>query len=155
MGLGNLYLNLKGREVLGTVDPKDADKVLDAIEAQLLALRDKDGSKVVSHVYRGKDLYHGARAPEAPDIVVGFELGYRVSWQTALGSVDDDVITDNKFRWSGDHCSVDPALVPGILFSSLPLSQTATPNVADVNPSILSLYGLAGPQPDGKSFLAK
>ncbi len=155
MGLGNLYLNLKGREVLGAVDPKDADKVLDTIEAQLYALRDKDGSKVVAKVYRGKDLYHGARAAEAPDIVVGFESGYRVSWQTALGSIDDDVITDNKFRWSGDHCSVDPSHCGGILFSSLPLSETATPGVVDVNPSVLSLYGLSGPDPDGRSFLAK
>lgn len=155
MGLGNLYLNLKGREVLGTVDPKDAAGVLDAIESKLLALRDKDGSKVVAKVYRGKDLYHGARAGDAPDLVVGFEYGYRVSWQTALGSVDDDVLTDNTFRWSGDHCSVDPSLVPGILFSSMPLSGAAAPNVTDVNPSILSLYGLAGPAPDGRSFLAK
>lgn len=155
MGLGNLYLNLKGREVLGAVDPKDAENVLDAIEAQLLALRDKDGSKVVAKVYRGKDLYHGGRASEAPDLVVGFESGYRVSWQTALGSIDDDVITDNTFRWSGDHCSVDPGHCPGILFSSLPLAETAAPSVVDVNPSVLSLYGLAGPDPDGKSFLAK
>jgi len=114
-----------------------------------------NGEKVVRQVYRGKALYHGARAGDAPDLVVGFEWGYRVSWQSALGSVDDDVITDNKFRWSGDHCSVDPELVPGILFSSVPLDPAAKPGVADVAPSVLSLYGIASPDTDGKSFLAK
>jgi predicted AlkP superfamily phosphohydrolase/phosphomutase len=155
MGLGNLYLNLKGREPEGCVDPNEAETVMRQIESGLLALRDVNGEKVVRHVYRGKDLYHGARAADAPDLVVGFEWGYRVSWQNALGSVDDDVITDNKFRWSGDHCSVDPELVPGILFSSVPLDPAAKPGVADVAPSVLSLYGIASPDTDGKSFLAR
>src|SRR6185436_12437053 len=95
MGLGNLYLNLAGREKEGSLKPADAEKTLAAIETALLALRDKDGAKVVRHVYRGKDLYHGARAADAPDLVVGFEWGYRVSWQTALGALDSDVIVDN------------------------------------------------------------
>jgi predicted AlkP superfamily phosphohydrolase/phosphomutase len=154
VGLGNLYLNLKGREPEGCVAPADAEKVMAEIEEHLYALRDADGSKVVHRVYRGKDLYRGAHAADAPDLVVGFEWGYRVSWQNCLGNVDDDVITDNKFRWSGDHCSVDPDLVPGILFSSVPLDPAAKPGVADVFPSVLSLYGAAAPS-DGKSFLAK
>jgi predicted AlkP superfamily phosphohydrolase/phosphomutase len=155
MGLGNMYLNLVGREAKGIVRPEDADKVLAAIEKDLLELRDKDGTKVVRRVYRGKDLYHGPRADETPDLVVGFEWGYRVSWQTSLGNLDRDVIVDNHLRWSGDHCSVDPDLVPGVLFSSLPLDPAAKPSVVDVAPSILSIHGLSGPEPDGKSFLAR
>jgi predicted AlkP superfamily phosphohydrolase/phosphomutase len=155
VGLGNLYLNLKGREPEGVVESADAEKVLAEIEGHLYALRDTDGSKVVRRVYRGKDLYKGARAGEAPDLVIGFEWGYRVSWQNCLGAVDDDVITDNQFRWSGDHCSVDPDLVPGVLFSSVPLDPAAKPGVIDVAASVLSLYGVAAPSEDGKSFLAR
>jgi predicted AlkP superfamily phosphohydrolase/phosphomutase len=156
MGLGNLYLNLAGREPNGIVQPSDAEKVLADIERGLLALRDKKtGETVVAHVYRGKDLFHGRRAVDAPDIVVGFKWGWRVSWQNCLGALDDDVVTDNKFRWSGDHCSVDPELVPGVLFSSLPLAPNAAPNVVDFAPSLLSLYGAQSADADGKSFFAK
>ena len=155
IGLGNLYLNRVGREPLGCVKDEDAEKQLAEIEAALLALRDKDGAKVVHRVYRGKDLFHGPRAGDAPDLVIGFEWGYRVSWQNCLGSLDTDVITDNTFRWSGDHCSVDPELVQGVFFSSLPIETTSTPNVIDVAPTVLSLYGVTPPDADGRSLLVK
>jgi predicted AlkP superfamily phosphohydrolase/phosphomutase len=155
MGLGNIYLNRKGREPMGIVADADAEKVMLQIEAGLLALRDKDGAKVVRHVYRGAKLYHGARAGEAPDLVVGFEWGYRVSWQTCLGGCEADVIADNPFRWSGDHCSVDPELVPGVLFSSMPLDPLAAPQVTDVMPTMLAVYGIPADGMDGRSLLAK
>lgn len=152
IGLGNVYLNLEGREAHGSVTREEAPRVLAEIERALYALRDADGSKVVRKVYRGKDLYSGERAHEAPDLVVGFEWGYRVSWQTSLGALDDDVITDNPFRWSGDHCSVDPDLVPGILFSSIPLAAGAAPRVTDVAPTILSYFGVTNPKAEGRTF---
>jgi len=155
-GLGNLYLNLEGREPQGVVKRADADAVLSSIERDLLALVDpKTGKKVVRSATRGSKLFHGARVADAPDLVIGFEWGYRVSWQNCLGPLDEDVITDNKFRWSGDHCSVDPSLVPGVVFSTLRLDPNAKPDVVDFAPSLLSLYGATQPGADGKSFLAR
>ena len=52
-----------------------------------------------------------------------------VNWaqaQPMLEAGRADVIVDNTQRWSGDHCSVDPDLVPGILFSTVPLPTTST-----------------------------
>jgi predicted AlkP superfamily phosphohydrolase/phosphomutase len=155
MGLGNLYLNLAGREARGSVKPADTERVLAAIEKDLRALTDTDGTKVVHEVYRGRDLYHGARAGEAPDLVVGFEWGWRVSWQSCLGAMESAVITDNSLRWSGDHCSVDPSLVPGVLFSTVPLDAAAKPKVPDVTPSVLSLFGLDRQGLDGRSFFRR
>jgi predicted AlkP superfamily phosphohydrolase/phosphomutase len=154
-GLGGLNLNLAGRETQGCVRPADAEKVLADIETALHALRDKDGTKVVRSVYRGKDIYRGARANEAPDLVVGFEYGYRVSWQCSLGAVDDDVITDNKLRWSGDHCSVDPEIVPGILFASLPFHAGGKPQIVDVAPSILGLFGVKREGAEGRPLFSR
>ena len=154
-GLGGLNLNLAGREAQGCVQPAQAAKLLDDIEAALYALRDKDGTKVVRHVYRGKDVYRGARAEEAPDLIVGFERGYRVSWQCSLGAVDDDVIIDNKLRWSGDHCSVDPELVPGIIFSSMPFDAAAKPQIVDVAPSLLALFGVNRKDLEGRTLFSR
>ncbi len=156
VGLGGIYLNLKGREAKGSVDPKDADAVCAGIRMALLALRDDDGAKVVHEVYLGKDLYHGPTAALfAPDLVVGFEKGYRVSWQTTLGGGGEKVIEDNLFPWSGDHCSVDPSLVPGVLLSDVRL-RTEGAGVMDVAPTVLDLFGVEPPPGwDGKSLLPK
>ncbi len=154
MGLGNIYLNLDGREPDGVVAPEDVDALLVRIRDKLLALKDEDGTKVVRDVYFGKDLYEGDRADEAPDLVVGFEWGYRVSWQTCLGNTDPDVIIDNTQSWSGDHCSVDPSLVPGVLFANFPLAPDTQPTVLDVAPTILDLFGVTREAHEGESLLA-
>ena len=156
VGLGGIFLNLQGREKHGSVAPGDADRVMQEIRKGLLALRDTDGARVVREVYLGKDLYSGpAAARFAPDLVVGFERGYRVSWQTTLGGGAADVIEDNRFPWSGDHCSVDPSLVPGILLSSRPL-RTEGASVLDVAPTVLDLLRVPPPPEwEGKSLLPK
>ena len=154
-GLGNLNLNLAGRETQGSVQPAEADAVLTQIETALLALRDADGTKVVRRVNRGTDIYRGARAAEAPDLVVGFESGYRVSWQCSLGAVDDDIIIDNKLRWSGDHCSVDPEIVPGILYASMPFDTGSKPQIVDIAPSILALFGVKRDGAEGRPLFGR
>ena len=44
---------------------------------------------------------------------------------------------------SGDHC-LDPVLVPGVLFSNLPLAAD-DPGIEDVAPTVLDLFGVARP----------
>ena len=132
-----------------------AEALLDAITADLLALRDEDGTKVVRRVFRGSDIFKGARAGEAPDLVIGFEWGYRVSWQSCVGGSSEPVITPNMQLWSGDHCSVDPELVPGVFFSSLPFIKDVIPHVEDVAPTVLSLFDLKSPDTDGKNVIAR
>ena len=156
LGLGEIYVNLKGREKQGSVDPAKYDAVCAAIREKLLALRDVDGAKVVHEVYLGRDLYKGPTAAKfAPDLVVGFERGYRVSWQTSLGGGGAEVIEDNRFPWSGDHCSVDPSLVPGILLTSFPV-KGEKPSIMDVAPTVLDLFRVpAPPDWDGKSLVGK
>jgi bisphosphoglycerate-independent phosphoglycerate mutase (AlkP superfamily) len=59
------------------------------------------------------------------------------------------VIEDNPKRWSGDH-SVDPVLVPGVLFSSRRLDCDA-PGIEDMAPTALDLFGVTPPAwMDGK-----
>ncbi|NTV04679.1 nucleotide pyrophosphatase, partial [bacterium] len=78
-----------------------------------------------------------------PDLVVGYKAGWRTGWDAAVGRVTADVFEDNTRSWSGDHC-IDPRLVPGILFSSLPFAATK-PALTDLAPTILDLFGIAKP----------
>jgi hypothetical protein len=51
-------------------------------------------------------------------------------------------LAPNLSRWSGDHCSVDPTLVPGVLFSSRKLEEREA-GVADIYPTVRAFLGLA------------
>ncbi len=146
LALGQIYVNQRGREKQGIV-PKGAET--DALKRELVerfgALRDPDtGERVVRRIYTREELYRGPYFNEAPDLVVGFEEGYRVSWQTSLGGIPPEIIEPNERRWSADHCSVDPSQVEGVFFSSRPV-EAASPRIEDVAPSVLAKLGIAPP----------
>ena len=143
LGLNGLYLNLAGREAHGIVHPgPEARHLLDQIRAALLAWRDPaNGNPIVDTVTSPDPDY--SQANRAPDLIVGYAPGYRASWQTALGDAPNREIEDNTDPWLADHC-VDPAHVPGVLFSTLPLHAT-NPALKDLPVSILRLYHLTPP----------
>ncbi|MBI4364404.1 MAG: alkaline phosphatase family protein [Candidatus Latescibacteria bacterium] len=146
LALGQIYVNLKGREREGVVAPgAEYEALRDELKLRFGALRDPEtGEIVVRRVYKREELYRGPYFDEAPDLVVGFERGYRVSWQTSLGGIPPELIEPNLRRWSADHCSVDPDLVPGVLFSSRPLHATS-PSIVDIAPSVLIRLGVTPP----------
>lgn len=145
VGLAGLYLNLRGRESQGIVAAgATADGLKREIAAKLLTLHDADGDRpVVRDAVDVAQRYSGPYCDEAPDLIVGYADGYRVSWDAAVGKVTDTVLTDNAKSWSGDHC-VDPELVPGILFCNRPM-RAATPSIVDIAPSLLEVYGIRPP----------
>jgi predicted AlkP superfamily phosphohydrolase/phosphomutase len=152
LGLGGFYLNMKGREALGTVEGRDAESLKAEIIGRLSALRDDDGAAPIGHVYATADLYRGPYLDAAPDFIVGYNEGYRCSWEGAVGKVADRVIEDNLKAWSGDHC-VDPVLVPGVLFSNRKI-DAADPGIEDLAPTALSLFGVERPAwMEGKPLL--
>ncbi len=154
LGLGGVYLNLKGREARGTVAPGAEAAALKAELARKLAdLRDgPDGPATITRVYDRDAVYAGPYKDNAPDLIIGYNEGYRASWDGVTGIVDDTVIEDNGKAWSGDHC-IDPALVPGVLFSSLGL-KTDTPSIMDIAPTVLELFGIAPPaHMDGRGLI--
>ena len=87
-----------------------------------------------------------------PDMRASNNVNYRVSWQTSLGGFGETIIEDNTKPWSGDHCSNDPELVRGVFFSNRPI-HTATPEMIDIMPTVLSVLGVDIPaEVDGKSL---
>jgi predicted AlkP superfamily phosphohydrolase/phosphomutase len=146
LALGQIYVNMKGRESRGIVAPgAEAAALKKELIERFTALKDPDtGERVVRKVYTREDLYQGPYFSEAPDLVVGFEEGYRVSWQTSLGGIPPEVIEPNERRWSADHCSVDPAQVEGIFLSNRPV-DAATARIEDLAPSVLTKLGVVPP----------
>jgi predicted AlkP superfamily phosphohydrolase/phosphomutase len=149
MGLGDVYVNLKGREAGGIVEPGAAyDSLRSEIVQKLEALTDpKNGERAVSRVFRREQVYRRYDPRLIPDLIVTNRPGYRVSWQASLGVPTSTVFEDNKDVWSGDHCSLDPDLVRGVFFASRPFPLGRVPGIADATASIRALIG-AAPIPD-------
>jgi predicted AlkP superfamily phosphohydrolase/phosphomutase len=145
LGLAGLYLNVKGREAHGSVDPgAEAEALRQELIEKLSALRDDEtGGTPVRTVYSTRALYQGPYLDAAPDLIVGYNDGYRISWEAATGRVTPHVIEDNRKAWSGDHC-VDPLLVPGVLFSNRKI-ESADPGIEDLAPTALELFGVRPP----------
>lgn len=155
LGFGGIYLNVVGREKDGSVMPgPEYDDIRRKIRDGLVALVDPvTGEHPVSKVWTREELYTGFDANLIPDLRVGNSLNYRASWQTALGGVPPDILEDNKKAWSGDHCSTDPDLVRGILFSNRKLTRSDAA-VIDIAPTVLKVLGLPiPPEMDGKPLL--
>jgi len=154
LGLGGLYLNLEGREAHGVVDPGAEAVALKAeLGRKLTALKDgANGPAAITHVYDREAVYAGPYKDNAPDLIIGYNEGYRASWDGVTGIVNAVVIEDNIKAWSGDHC-IDPALVPGVLFSNLKLKRT-DPSIMDVAPTVLELFGITPPiHMDGRGLV--
>jgi predicted AlkP superfamily phosphohydrolase/phosphomutase len=151
MGLGQIYLNLKGREGRGIVAPEEAKTVQDDLAARLLTMTDPDNhARIVDGVYKRDDIYSGAYLSNAPELQVGFAEGYRVSWQSTLGGAPPGIVYPNKKKWSGDHGSFDYKATSGTLISNRPLAG-GQPSIMDIAPTVLKYFGLPIPSEiDGK-----
>jgi predicted AlkP superfamily phosphohydrolase/phosphomutase len=153
MGLGQIYFNLRGREGQGIVSTgQEYLQLADELSNRLMgSLVDPDTKKrIIRHVYKRDDVYSGDFLGNAPDLQLGFEDGYRVSWQTTLGGSPQGLMYANVDKWSGDHCGFDPEITSGVLLSSRPLSA-ASPRIIDIAPTVLKFFGVPIPKSiDGK-----
>ena len=158
LGLGGIFLNIRGREGLGIVNPgPDAYVLAEEIAGRLTGLLDPaDAAIAIQEVYPAHNLYRGPYAEDAPDLVVGYSAGWRASWDGVRGIVNDVIFDDNLKAWSGDHC-IDPKLVPGVLIANQALGRAdgTPPGIADIAPTVLDLFGIKAPRyMDGRSLTA-
>ena len=151
LGLGQIYLNRRGREPSGIVADAEVPGLIRELSEKLLAFRDDRhaGRAPLARVYDLTQLYRGPMAHHAAELQLGFGADYRVSWQTALlGDLrpkGTPPVDENKIPWSGDHCSTDRDLVPGFLLTNraLPPAPADRPyNVKDIAATVLDHFHL-------------
>ena len=147
MGLGEVYVNLEGREAQGIVEPgAEYDALKQELKQRLVEMVDPEtGEHPVRRVVTREEAYSKFDPNMIPDLFVMNSDGYRVSWQTSLGGVPKEIFEDNKNVWSGDHCSVDPEIVKGIFFTNRKLTGSRPPYIADIYPTVLGALGVKPP----------
>jgi len=144
LGINGLYVNLRGRERDGIVEPgREKEELVNELVTKLEAVRDTNGKQVIRKAHRTESTYSGTATRLAPDIVLGYRRGYRASWTTCLGDMTKEVLMNNDSAWSADHCA-DVLEVPGVVFANRPIAAK-TPALIDMAPSVLTEFGLDVP----------
>jgi predicted AlkP superfamily phosphohydrolase/phosphomutase len=145
VGLVGIFLNIRGREAHGIVNPGDEAESLKAeLKSKLDGLTDPEkGEIAINDAFDTDKLYRGPYKGNAPDLLIGYNHGYRISWDCASGVVSGAVFEDNTKAWSGDHI-VDPRLVPGIFLANHAIDKE-DPAIIDLAPTALSFFGIRPP----------
>ncbi len=152
-GLNSLFINLKGREGEGLVHPNEKESLTREIARKLEAYKDpKTGEHPILKAYTAQEAYQGPLVDQAPDIVLGYNRGYRVSWSSPMGSISKNIMEDNEEKWSGDHMA-SPEVVPGILLMNQKINNMS-PALYDLTPTILKVFNIKPPSSMiGKSII--
>ena len=142
-GMGGVFVNLQGREPNGIVMPgAEYDQLLEELQQGLLAMVDeRNGNHPIASVLETRDEFVGPHLELAPDLLIGYDRGYRYSWESPLGEFSDEIIVDNDDPWSGDHTN-DRRLVPGVLLTNQRISLE-TPALHDLTVAVLDEFGVA------------
>ncbi|MFQ5456561.1 MAG: alkaline phosphatase family protein [Nitrospirota bacterium] len=153
MGMSGLYINQKGREANGIISHGNEKETLKKeLMLKLSGLRDENKDKIaIKDVMDNYKIYKGPYVENAPDLIIGYNEGYRVSWDSVIGKVNEVIFEDNTKKWSGDHC-IHPDMVPGVFFcNKKPILDSL--NIVDIAPTVLKLFGIKiPPYIDGRSM---
>ncbi|MHB1464029.1 MAG: alkaline phosphatase family protein [Thermoleophilia bacterium] len=146
-GFGSLFINLKGRDPMGTVGSEaERQAVLAEAEAVLSELKDpRDGLPMVTELYRREDLYHGPLLTEIPDMVVNLrDWSYCPVIGTASELAEEAIIRPPVQEWkqlahSGTHRREGILLLngPEITHADFGIAQ-----MVDVAPTVMNLLDL-------------
>ena len=147
---GRLFLNVKGREPRGIVEPADYETTRDELVARLEAAPGPDGTPLGTTVLKPQDVYPEVRGV-APDLIVYFgDLEWR-----SVGAVGNPSIYTYENDTGPDGANHDRDgifIVKGA--PGQPAGEVQGWNLVDVGPTIVSLYGIDGLEGAvGRSFL--
>ncbi len=116
LGINGLYLNMKGRERDGIVEPgEEREALLTELNERLEAVTDENGQPVIRGVYRSDQIYTGNATALAPDLIVGYAPRLPGVVGHLPGRPDRRGPARQRPAWSADHCA-DALEVPGVLF---------------------------------------
>src|SRR5439155_5238306 len=84
---GRLFMNVRGREPSGTIDPVDYERVRSDLIAGIESIADPSGKPIGSRAYRPEDLYRRVNGV-APDLIVYFgDLDCRSVGAVGMGTI--------------------------------------------------------------------
>ncbi|NQS97203.1 MAG: alkaline phosphatase family protein [candidate division Zixibacteria bacterium] len=142
---GRVYINLKGREWAGIVEPaSEYSDLCYELKEKIAAITDPDtGEQIVDKVYHREEIYRGDYLNRAADLIVIPKNGYEFK-----GNLTSDTLTF-KGELVGMHTYDDAFLyVDGLRLTD------RQPEIIDLLPTIFELFEIETPSIiEGKSLL--
>jgi predicted AlkP superfamily phosphohydrolase/phosphomutase len=146
-----VFLNVRGREPRGNIDPADYERVRDDLKARLEATVDEDGRTLNTRVFKPEEIYRQVRNI-APDLIVYFgDLFWR-----SVGKVGYRTIHIQENDTGPDDCNHSQYGAFVLAAPGCPLQgELDGVHLLDLAPTLLELGGY-DPLPDaqGRSLLA-
>jgi predicted AlkP superfamily phosphohydrolase/phosphomutase len=149
---GALYLNMKGRESEGVVDPSNHAALLDELAQKLGKMTDENGAPLKPAIFPGRETQQGPLSQYGPDLFVHFNDGH---WGTSEKVGSKSLYDSNFTSPQGD--------VANILTGFFALAGPGVPamaeemqgvSVLDVAPTVLSIMKETVPEDfEGKSLI--
>jgi len=148
-----VFLNVKGREPQGVVEPDRYEATRDLLIEKLEGLGDENGNKINTKAYRPEDLFRECNNIP-PDLIVYFgNLDWRSAAQVGGGQVhifENDTGPDDANHDHQGICILKSGRVP----ADQKGSRVKEMNLLDVRPTVLDLFGLpAEESTNGKSLI--
>ncbi len=153
---GQIYLNLKGREPQGIVEPGEAsEQLIEQLIADLSQLIDpEDNQPVVDQIYRREQLFHGPFSERAPDLTLVMRaMSYITRLGFELSNQPGEIFNATRMEISGGH------RLDGVLIAAGPsIAPSANPKktawLGDIAPTVLHILGEAVPRwMDGQALV--
>lgn len=146
---GRLFLNVKGREPQGVIDPEDYEKVRDELIAKLEAIEDENGANINTRVFRPRDIYPQVKNV-APDLIIYFG---NLTWRS-VGSVGFGTIRTSENDTGPDDANHAQHGIFIMNNSGLAAGRKSGLHLMDMAPTILRLFNLSVPEDmEGKSII--
>jgi predicted AlkP superfamily phosphohydrolase/phosphomutase len=141
---GNLWINLKGREPCGVIEPgRDYESLRDELISGLGGmLHPSDGKPLVSLAARREELYWGAELDRAPDIVVAFR-DYEYITRGATEFLSTRLVSDVVVGHTGNHRRHGIVALFGAMAAS---GRVGDSGIMEIAPTILRLAGAPIPE---------
>jgi predicted AlkP superfamily phosphohydrolase/phosphomutase len=137
-----LFLNVKGREPEGVIEPEEYERVRDELVERIAAIADPEGNNIGSVAYKPEDIYHKVNNI-APDLIVYFG---DLNWRSVGSLGHDDVYTfDNDIGPDDANHAQE-----GLYIHYSPQGQGSglgqRRQIMDIAPTILDLLGVPIPE---------
>jgi predicted AlkP superfamily phosphohydrolase/phosphomutase len=147
-----VFLNVKGREPHGTIDPHDYHAFRDEIKARLESLSDDRGQRMLTRVFKPEEVYRQVRRV-APDLIVHFGDLY---WRS-IGGVGYPALHVQENDTGPDDCNHAQFGTFILAGANLPLEgELDGVHLLDMAPTLLELGGYEVPESmQGRSLAAR
>ncbi len=133
-----IFLNVQGREPTGTIKQQDYDSFREELTKKMLEIRDPDGRKMDSFVFKPEEMYKSA-VGDRPDLMVYFDDLY---WRSA------GTIGHNTLYLSENDTGPDDSVhsMEGIfIIDDKARKGSADASIYDMAPTILDMFGIKAP----------